>query len=354
VGAREARPWLDAAARVFDVRRLRPRRALTLRFERPSRRLLALRYEIDSRTQLVLERTESGIRARRTSLPYFVEVKGAAGVIARGLREDALEAGVPERVVSALADIFGWDLDVSELRTGDEFRVLYENTWQIGELDPEPGNVVGAELVAGGHRVTAVFFEDEDGRGAYYRPDGSAVSRELLRYPLAFTEITSLFSMVRRHPILRVRRPHLGVDFAAPAGTPVRAVAGGVIDSAKWVRQLGRAVRIAHAGGLESLYGHLTRFAAGIVPGTRVEQGQVIGYVGATGLATGPHLHFATYRDGEYVDPLTLTSGAQARVPEATRRSFERVQTAVRHHLASLPLTANAFTVSLSNFRELE
>jgi murein DD-endopeptidase MepM/ murein hydrolase activator NlpD len=354
VGAREAQRWIAAASEVFDVRRLRPRRALTLRFERSTRTLVAIRYEIDSRAQLVLEGGAGGIRAQRTSLPYFVEVKGAAGVIEQGLREDALEAGVPERVVSALADIFGWDLDVAnDLLAGDEFRVLYENTWQAGELDPEPGNVLGAELVTHGRRLTAVFFEDEDGRGAYYRPDGSAVSRELLRYPLEFTEITSRFSLVRRHPILRVRRPHLGVDFAAPHGTAVRAVASGVVESAGWVHQLGKTVRIEHAGGLESVYGHLRRVAAGVSAGTRVEQGQIVGYVGATGLATGPHLHFATYREGEYVDPLTLTAEMQASVPDVARSAFARVQTAVRHHLATLPLTANV-TVSRSTFRALE
>jgi murein DD-endopeptidase MepM/ murein hydrolase activator NlpD len=355
VGAREAQRWIAAASGVFDVRRIRPRHALTLRFDRSTRALKGIRYEIDARSQLILEAQAEGIHARRTSLPYFVEVKGAAGVIEHGLQEDALEAGVPERVVSALADIFGWDLDVgNDLLAGDEFRVLYENTWQAGEAEPEPGNVLGAELVTRGRRLTAVFFEDDDGRGAYYRPDGSAVSREVLRYPLEFTEITSRFSLVRRHPILRVRRPHLGVDFAAPQGTAVRAVASGVVTSAGWVNQLGQTVRIEHAGGLESVYGHLRKFAAGVSPGTPVEQGQIVGYVGATGLATGPHLHFATYREGEYVDPLTLTAGMRASVPDDARADFVRVETAVRHHLATLPLSARAVTVSRSTFRALE
>jgi murein DD-endopeptidase MepM/ murein hydrolase activator NlpD len=126
------------------------------------------------------------------------------------------------------------------------------------------------------------------------------------------------------------------------------------VRAAGWIRQLGRSVRIEHAGGLESLYGHLQRIAPEITQDARVEQGQVIGYVGATGLATGPHLHFATYRDGEYVDPLGLAAGPQANVPDLARRAFERVETLVRRHLAALPLTANPRTVSLSTFRNLE
>lgn len=355
LGAAEVRPWLDAAAVVFDLRALRPRRGLTLRFERATRRLEAVRYEIDDRTQLVVERTPDGLRARRTTLPYFVEVKGAAGVIERGLREDARDAGVPDRVVSALADIFGWELDLAtDLRPGDQFRVLYENTWQAGERTAEPGNVLGADIVVRGRRLTAVFFEDDDGHGAYYRPGGGALSRDFLRYPLEFTEITSPFSLFRSHPILRMRRPHLGVDFAAPSGTPVRAVASGTVQAAGWLRQLGQAVRIEHRGGLESLYGHLERIAPGVREGGPVEQSEVIGYVGATGLATGPHLHFATYRDGEYVDPLRLTAGPQPSVPDGARRAFERVEGLVRRQLAALPVTANSRTVSLSTSRSTE
>jgi murein DD-endopeptidase MepM/ murein hydrolase activator NlpD len=296
---------------------------------------------------LIVERTADGPRARRAVLPYFMEVKGLAGRIHRGLREDATGSGVPESVVSEIADIFGWELDVSDgLLAGDEFRVLYENIWQAGESRAEPGKVLGAEIVARGRPITAVLFEDADGRGAYYEPSGAPISREFLRYPVEFTEISSDFSLRRRHPILRLARPHLGVDFAAPVGTPVRAVASGTVTAASWVNQLGRAVRIGHTASLESVYGHLSRIA--VREGAAVERGQVIGYVGATGLATGPHLHFAVYRDGEYVDPLASTGASAEPIPFAARRRFERVRTAVTHQLAALPKTEQPLTVSLS------
>ena len=350
VGRADAKPWIGAAGRLYDLRRLTPRRGVTLRFDRATHRLEGVRYEMDDRTLLVLDRGPAGIRGARASLPYFTEVKGAAGRIEHGLREDAAQSGVPPRIVSELAEIFGWEIDVeNDLRPGDEFRVLYENTWQAGGALPEPGNILGAEIVVRGRATTAVFFEDTDGHGAYYRPSGDPLSRDFLRYPVAFTEITSPFSLLRRHPLLRRSRPHLGVDFAAPVGTPVRAVASGKVTEAGWVSQLGRCVRVEHEAALTSTYGHLARIAAGIGAGAGVERGQVIGYVGSTGLSTGPHLHFAMDRGGEYVNPLALTATAGARLPDAARRLFDRVQRAVRRDLAALPRTGNALTVSLSS-----
>jgi murein DD-endopeptidase MepM/ murein hydrolase activator NlpD len=349
VAPREAQTWVEAAAQVYDLRQLRPRRGLTLRFDRATRALETVRYEIDDRSLLLIERTRAGIRARRAVLPYFMEVKGVAGRIERGLREDVLDAGVPESIVSELADIFGWEVDVANgLRRGDEFRILYENIWETGGARPEAGKVLAAEITTRGRRITAVLFEDADGKGAYYRPNGEPVSREFLRYPVEYTEIRSDFSPLRRHPILRVSRPHFGVDFAAPAGTPVRAVGSGTVAQSGWAGQLGQCVRVSHPGALESTYAHLSRIAAGVKEGGVVERGQVIGYVGSTGLATGPHLHFAMHKDGEYVDTLAFTGSDAGPVPAVERRGFDRVRTAVTRQLAKLPATDNTLTVTLS------
>jgi murein DD-endopeptidase MepM/ murein hydrolase activator NlpD len=246
--------------------------------------------------------------------------------------------------------VFGWELDLeSGLRAGDSFRVLYENIWLTGESRPETGKVLAAQLTTRGRLYTAVYFEDADGRGGYYRPDGHPVSRELLRYPVEFTEITSEFSRRRRHPITRRARPHLGVDFAAPVGTPVRAVADGNVSEAGWDRSgLGRCVRVTHPSGLASTYGHLSRVAAGLATGSRVERGQVVGWVGATGLATGPHLHFSLHREGEYVDPLAVTAGVEAPLAPAVRPVFERAQRRLSNQLAALPEATGPLTVSLS------
>jgi murein DD-endopeptidase MepM/ murein hydrolase activator NlpD len=353
VGAAEAQPWVQAATGVYDLRRVRPGRGVTLRFDRESRALEEIRYEIDDHTLLILAETPDGIEARRENLPYFTEVKGVAGRIERGLREDAAQLGVPEEVVARLGDIFGWDVDVEEgLRAGDEFRVLYENMWQAGIGAPQAGTVIGASLVTDGREVTAVYFEDTDGRGAYYRPSGEALSRTFLRYPVDFTEITSEFSLLRFHPILHVGRPHLGVDFAAPRGTPVRAAASGSVSYSGWLGSLGRCVRIDHPDGLTSTYGHLSRIAAGLEVGGAVERGQVIGYVGATGLATGPHLHYGLERDGAYVDPLALHPAPERPIAANDRRAFDRVEKEVVRHLAALPESGTPQTVFLSRLAE--
>lgn len=348
LGSGEAAAWVRAAARVYDLRGIRPRHGLTLRFDRATRALEGIRYEIDDRSLLVLERTADGITADRTGLPYFIEVKGVAGRIERGLQEDAARAGVPASVVSELAEIFGWELDIaSDLRSGDDFRVLYENIWQAGALRPETGKVLAAGIRARGRDITAVLFEDADGRGGYYKPNGEPVSREFLRYPVEFTEITSQFSASRRHPVLGVSRPHLGVDFAAPTGTPVRAVASGTIVTSGRYGQLGQTVRVEHGGGVTSTYGHLSRIAGRLKEGDAVERGQVVGYVGASGLATGPHLHFAIDRAGDYVDPIAATGAIAGGVPESARQSFTRVRTTVMKQLAGLPVAGRPLTVSM-------
>lgn len=349
VGITEAREWIGATVNVFDLTKIRPRHGLTLRFDRETRALESIRYEIDGRNLLVAESTLDGITARREDLPYFVEVKGIAGRIERGLREDTVAAGVPARIAADIADIFGWDVDVEGgLHPGDEFRVIYENIWQVGFAVPQAGKVLAAELVVGGQRQTALLFEDEDGEGAYYRPAGDAISRHFLRFPVEFTEISSAFSLERFHPIRGQVRPHWGVDFAAPYGTPVRAAANGVVSEAGWESGLGRTVRIDHADGIASTYGHLSEITPATAPGATVERGQVIGYVGSTGLSTGPHLHYELTREGSHVDPLVFTCDREPSIAPLLARQFERTKRETAKQLAALPRTREPTSLSLS------
>src|SRR5262249_6823323 len=270
----EAYPWLRAAQSVYDLRLVKPKRGFTLHFDRATRQLESVRYEIDGSSLLTLERRPDGtVVGRREALPYFVELKGVAGRIEHGLKPDALEAGVPPEVSSELVDIFGWDLDVgANLHPGDEFRIIYENMWETGKAVPSPGKILGAQVVTNGTTLTAVLFENEDGSGGYYTPEGQALSRDFLRYPLEFRSISSEFSMARYHPILHRWRPHRGVDLAAPRGTPVRAVADGWVKEADWMGGLGRAVQLEHMGDRITTYGHLSEIAPGIEEGATVER----------------------------------------------------------------------------------
>jgi murein DD-endopeptidase MepM/ murein hydrolase activator NlpD len=349
VGITEAREWIAATADVFDLTKIRPRRGLTLRFDRGTHALESIRYEVDQRKLLVAQHGGDGITARLEDLPYFVEVKGIAGKIDRGLREDTVTAGVPARIAADLADIFGWDVDVEAgLKAGDEFRVIYENIWQVGMAAPQAGKVLAAELVVGGTKQTAVLFEDADGNGGYYAPSGEAVSRVFLRYPVEFTEISSGFSLDRFHPIRRQRRPHWGVDLAAPHGTPVRAAANGSVGVSGWECGLGTTVRIQHANGVESTYGHLSSIAPAVVVGAQVERGQVIGYVGSTGLSTGPHLHYELTRDGAHVDPLEFNCEREQAVAQLLTKQFERAKREVVRQLAAIPANMQPTSLSMS------
>jgi murein DD-endopeptidase MepM/ murein hydrolase activator NlpD len=349
VGITEAREWIAATVDVFDLTKIRPRQGLTLRFERQTHTLESIRYEVDGRKLLVAEQAGDGITARLEDLPYFVEVKGIAGRIERGLREDTVTAGVPARIAADLADIFGWDVDVETgLKAGDEFRVIYENIWQVGMASPQAGKVLAAELVVGGTKQTAVLFEDANGAGGYYAPTGEAVSRVFLRYPVEFTEISSGFSLNRFHPIRRQVRPHWGVDLAAPQGTPVRAAADGSVGVSGWESGLGTTVRIQHANGVETTYGHLSAIAPAVVVGAQIERGQVIGYVGSTGLSTGPHLHYELARDGEHVDPLEFTCEREQAIAPPLGKQFERAKREVVRQLAAIPATRQLTSLSLS------
>jgi murein DD-endopeptidase MepM/ murein hydrolase activator NlpD len=334
----EAQRWVTAAATTYDVRRLRERSGLTLRFEKGSRALEQVRYQIDDKAQLVLQQTPDGIEARPEGLPYYVEVRGTAGKIGRTLRDDAARVGVPDRVVATLADVFGWEADAeSDGQGAHEFRVLYENIWRAGYAYPEVGRMLAAELVRGSQRSAVVFFEDADGRTGYYRPTGEAMSKAFLRYPVEFTEITSGFGW-RYHPILHVGRPHKGVDFAAPTGTPIHAASDGRVVKAGWASGFGRCVKIEHLEGYVSTYGHLSGFADDLSEGSIVERGQLIGYVGATGRATGPHLHYEVERFGEAIDPLQMTAMSDQPVGDLHRGLFEKAKAVIAKQLAVLPV----------------
>jgi murein DD-endopeptidase MepM/ murein hydrolase activator NlpD len=280
-------------------------------------------------------------------LPRMVDVRVVSGTIETSLYAAAVKNGVPEHVVSAIADILGWDIDfATALRRGDSFRVAYEDVHDgNGGRMPE-GKVLAVELDAEKAFLRAVYYEAGDGGGHYYSPDGHPFGRTFLRYPVEFTRISSQFSHSRFHPVLRVRRPHLGVDFAAPMGTPVRSIAAGKVRYAGWKGANGRFVKIDHGDGLESSYSHLKRIAPGVRPGARIHMGQVIGAVGATGLATGPHLHFALYRNGVYVNPMRAALPAPPPLSAELMAGFERARDELLAQLALAPSTAPAVVAS--------
>ncbi len=269
--------------------------------------LFGLQRRLNDGETLDVVRGADGLRANVVENPLETRTRTVGGRIYSSLFEAVEQAGAHDQTAVALADIFGWDIDfVLEVRPGDSFVVSYQEIWRDGHYLKD-GAVLAASFVNQGHEYRAVRYTDPSGAVSYYTPDGRSMRRAFLRAPLEFTRVSSGFSNARMHPILHRMRAHHGIDYAAPIGTPVRAAGDGVIRFAGVLGGYGNMVEIQHSRSITTVYGHLSRFAHGMHPGAHVTQGTVIAYVGMTGLATGPHLHYEYRVDGVFKNPQTIT-----------------------------------------------
>jgi murein DD-endopeptidase MepM/ murein hydrolase activator NlpD len=331
----EAARWQRAARPLADLHRLVGGRQLQL--ERAADgSLLTLRYELDGEERVVVEADARGrLTARREPLPVRVRTIGTRATVGRSIKDAALRAGIPEPVISQLVDLLGSRLDFKEdVHRGDRFGVLWEQRATPDGRLLRPGRIVAVEYEGRSESVAAYLFGDGD-EPTYVDAEGYPLGGAPLRYPLEFSHITSAFSDARMHPILHRDRPHLGIDLAAPSGTPVRAIGSGTVQFSGVQSGFGNHLEIDHGGGFVSAYSHLERFAPEIGAGRPVRRGQLIGWVGQTGLATGPHLHFAIFDDGQYVDPLTIKYPPQLGAIDATASAGLRRQLSAR--LRTLP-----------------
>ncbi|CAG0942415.1 murein DD-endopeptidase [Gammaproteobacteria bacterium] len=286
------------------LRVLRPGDELHVRHDGAT--LLEISRKLDTFHTLNVIRAGDGFEGRVTALEYQTRTARATGDIRSSLFEAAARAGVSDSTIMKLAAIFASQIDfVLDLREGDHFAVVYEEMWHDGDKLDE-GEVLAAEFVSQGKTHRAVRYQAADGRVSYYTPDGRSLRKAFVRAPLAFTRVSSDFNPRRMHPILNKMRGHTGVDYAAPAGTPVRAPGDGRVSFAGRKGGYGNAIILEHGNGVTTLYGHLSRFAQATAVGRRVHQGDVIGFVGATGLATGPHLHYEYRVNGKYMNPRTV------------------------------------------------
>lgn len=282
---------------------------------------------------------ETGYRVAKHKAPIERRVKKVEGKIESSLFESMDAIGKRPELALRFVNIFLWDFDFnSNAQPGDQFRMLVEKEYSGAELVGY-GKVLIAEYETRRKTYTAIYFETSPGKGDYYSPDGRSVRKTFLRSPLRFTRISSGYSHARRHPILGGVRPHLAVDYAAPHGTPVWAVADGVVLSAGWNGGNGKSVLIQHRMGYRTMYNHLSRFARGIRKGTRVRQQQVIGYVGSTGLSTGPHLCYRVIKGGRFVNPLTQKFIPGDPIPKSQRAQFEQRRDHLLRKLHSPPST---------------
>lgn len=284
--------------------------------------LQGLTRQLNITQTLEVKRASDGFAAQIIENPVEVDIARQRGVITSSLFEAAADAGISDQTALAVANIFGWDVDfVLDIREGDSFIVVYEQIRQDGAYVRD-GEVVAAEFVNNGRTYRALRYTLPDGRSEYFAPDGRSMRKAFLRAPVEFSRISSRFNPRRRHPILNTIRAHRGVDYAAPTGTPVRAAGDGRIHFRGRQGGYGNAIVIEHGGGIATLYGHLSRFAKRAKQGQRVQQGQVVGYVGSTGLASGPHLHYEYRVNGVHRNPQTVKLGDARPIADDLRADF--------------------------------
>lgn len=285
--------------------------------------LTALRFDRDEKTQVTVMFDAAGIHQTTAARDVERRTEVAHGVISDSLFDAANRAGMDDAMVIKLADAFGYDIDFAQdLRPGDSFTVIYDSVWREGEKLRD-GDIQAAYFVNRGKRFSAIRYTDSHGGTMYYSADGRPLRKSFLRTPVAFTRISSFFSLARMHPILGYTRAHQGVDYAAPTGTPIHAAGDGRIVFRGWKSGYGNFVIIQHNKHISTAYGHMSRFASEKV-GQYVHQGQTIGFVGMTGLATGPHLHYEFRIDGVHRNPLTVTMPKPEPLPAVELARFKQ------------------------------
>jgi murein DD-endopeptidase MepM/ murein hydrolase activator NlpD len=287
-----------------QVDRLRPGESLRLMHR--GGELVGLERKLSDSETLKVTRDESGFVSDVLENPLESHTRTASATIESSLFQAAADAGLPDGVAFELADVFQYDIDfVLDIQPGDRFSVVYEELSQDG-VPLRTGNILAAKFVNEGREYRAVRYVDEQGHGEYFAPDGRSLRKAFIRAPVQFSRISSRFNPARKHPVLNRIRAHKGVDYAAPVGTPVRAAGEGSVKFAGQQGGYGNVVELQHGSGVVTVYGHLSRFAKNLKRGQHVELGQVIAFVGQTGLATGPHLHYEYRVHGVHKNPQTV------------------------------------------------
>jgi murein DD-endopeptidase MepM/ murein hydrolase activator NlpD len=326
---------LLATEKQYNISRLEVGNAYVFKVD-DNRKIQSMQYAIDDESFLHVSRLPEGFIAQKRAISYDRRIGSFYLLIG-----DSLVSSMPHanseylKVALMLSDIYAWDIDFSsEIRKGDSVKIILEELWAGGAFKGF-GNILAAEIINNGRLLRAYRFDDGEGAG-YFDGEGKSLHKTLLRSPLKFRYISSHFSNRRFHPILRKYRPHLGVDYAAPSGTPVSAAGGGTVLFAGYKGQNGKMVRIKHRSGYETYYGHLSKIPRKVRTGTKVSQGDIIGYVGSTGLSTGPHLDYRIKYKGRFVNPLKVVLPREESVPQPLLAQYRRLISSIDKRLALL------------------
>ncbi|RAW03221.1 peptidoglycan DD-metalloendopeptidase family protein [Pseudochryseolinea flava] len=320
---------------IFDVRKVAPGKNYTLICSQDSSKTAkALVYEPNP-IEYIIFRFDDSLKVDVCKREVTTVERSITGEIRTNLSETIEEMGISHELTNKFVDIFGWQVDFARLQKGDKFKLIYE------ELQVE-GTTIGIKQINGiyfEHFKTPYYaFPFDQGEGVdYFDEEGKSLRKALLKYPIEFTRISSRYSLNRFHPVQKRWKAHLGTDFAAPTGTPIRSVGDGLVEEAQYKSNNGNYVKIRHNGTYTTQYLHMSRIAAGVTAGTRVRQGQTIGYVGSTGLASGPHLCYRFWKNGVQVDALKADLPASQPVKKDYQDAFNKVKEELTNKLNSIP-----------------
>lgn len=318
---------------VGELRALRPGDRITVAVNDDGQ-LVSLTTRINGEQRLEIVRDGDAFRLIETELPVQRQVKMASGVIHSSLYQAGYDAGLSDALIMSLAKIYAWDIDFAlDIRKGDQFRIIYEEIYRDGEKLRD-GNILAATFINDGRELNAVRFVDDEGNAAYYAPDGTPMRKAFLRAPLNFSYVSSGFNPNRYHPILKRVKPHNGIDYRAPKGTPVYASGDGRVIRSAYDKYNGNHVFIKHGMNYVTKYLHFSRRV--VSEGERVEQGEVIGYVGSTGLSTAAHLHYEFLVNGVHRNPRTVKLPDAEPLPEKYVERFAAVSEPLLHQLEML------------------
>lgn len=336
--------FLEVARDSQAMRRLKPGEIIHAE-TKPDGELLTLRYFYGNGEQFLMEKVDGVFELREQPAENDTYIRIGGGVISSSLFAAVDKAGLPSAIATQIIDIFSSDIDFHrDLRKGDRFTVIYESRQDEGGKD-QIGRILAVEFFNKGKSRRAVYFQTHDEEGDYYTPRGESLRKPFLLAPLKFSRISSGFSNARYHPILKRWRAHRGIDYAAPTGTPVMATANGVVEFKGWQNGYGNLIVLKHDAQYSSAYGHLSGFSSNLQRGKQVKQGDVIGYVGATGMATGPHLHYELRVNGVQRDPSKIVMPAAQPISKKHRATFHR-QT--KELIARLDLLRNTGLAALN------
>ena len=282
-------------------------------------------YESSLTDYVVFSFFDDSVAVRRDTKPYTLRRVRKSAEINSSLWGAIMEQNLPYALAAEMEDVYQWTVDFFSIQKGDRFTVIYDERFIDDTVSVGIGRIWGARFTQSGKDYYAIPFHQE-GKVRYWEADGASLRKQLLKAPLKYTRISSRFTYARKHPIYKVYRPHTGVDYAAPAGTPVHAVADGTVIFKGWGGGGSNTLKIKHAGNLQTAYLHLSKYAKGIAQGSRVVQGQLIGYVGSTGASTGPHLDFRIWKNGTPIDPLKIPQEPAEPIARENRAAFEFVR----------------------------